>query len=46
MGHPKKTFIYLEIIGLSNLAYMISITNPVDVDVEIFRIENKLFLEK
>ena len=46
MGHPTKTFNSLERIGLSNSAYMISIANLVAVNVDIFRIKTKLYLEK
>ena len=46
MVYLRGTSIYLEIITLSNPTHMMSMADPVAIDVETLRIDSGYFLEK
>ena len=46
MRYSRKTLNYIERIVLSNPTYMMSMTNPVAIVVEIVRIDSGYSLEK
>ena len=46
MGYSRRTSNYLERITLSNLTHMMSIVDPIAIDVETLRINSGCYLEK
>ena len=46
MGYLKRTSNYLERIALSNPAYMMSMADPIAINVETLRIDSGCSLEK
>ena len=46
MGYSRRTSNYQEIIALSDLTHMISITDPVTIGVETLKIDSGCSLEK
>ena len=46
MEYSKRILNYLEIIALSDLNHMMTMTNPVAIDVETLRIDSGYPLEK
>ena len=46
MGHSRRTSNYPERITLSNPSHMMTMTDPIAIDVETLRIDNGCSLEK
>ena len=46
MGYSRRKLIYLEIIELSNPIHMMSMVDPVDVNVDTLTIDSWCSLEK